>query len=358
METPVDRPAQEPGGSVTEVRFEYTQNLPAILQSIGASLLISTYQAGKLVVVGSHEGAIDFAFHSYEQVMGIAASPRKIAVGARREIWFLNDAPEIARNVKPPGKYDACYLTRSAHVTGAIHGHELAWAGEELWVVNTLFSCLCTLNPDYSFVPRWKPPFIRSLSADDRCHLNGLAMDNGAPRYVTAMGEVDEPAGWRPTKATGGCVIDVAANRVIARGLAMPHSPRLYDGRLWVLDSGRGRLSVVDAHSGRHDAVAELRGYTRGLSFNSGLAFVGLSRIRETAVFGGLPIEERSDQLQCGVAVVDLRSGREIASLTFHSGVEEIFAVEAIAGTRCPVLSGPDPARDGAETIWLVPRPI
>jgi uncharacterized protein (TIGR03032 family) len=280
-----------------------------------------------------------------------------VAIGTRRQIWFLNSARDLAAQVQPHGKYDGCFLTRTSNVTGEIHGHELAWGDEELWVVNTLFSCLCTLHSQFSFVPRWRPTFISALAAEDRCHLNGLALESGRPRFVTALAETDAPAGWRPTKATSGCLIDVLTGAVVARGLAMPHSPRLHDGKLYVLDSGNGQIVCVESNTGRWETVAQLPGYTRGLACFGPFAFVGLSRIRETTVFGGIPIAERRDQLKCGVTVVDLRTGKSIASLTFASGVEEIFAVEILPGARCPVLSAPNPTGDGAETMWLVPPP-
>src|SRR5262249_4860693 len=159
------------------------------------------------------------------------------------------------------------FLTRSSHVTGEIRVHEMAWVGGELWFVNTLFSCLCTLHPALSFVPRWKPPFISALTADDRCHLNGLAVADGAPRYVTALAETDASEGWRGYKIEGGCLIDVVRNETCARGFAMPHSPRVRQGRVWLLDSGRGRLVTVDPDTGRTETVADLPGYPRGLSF-------------------------------------------------------------------------------------------
>jgi uncharacterized protein (TIGR03032 family) len=321
-----------------------------VLGQLGVSLLVSTYQAGKVLVVGVHEGAVVFSFHNFEQAMGLA-------VGTRRQVWVLRSAPDIAPRVEPAGRHDACYLTRSALFTGSIHVHEMAWAGEELWVVNTLFSCLCTLSEEYSFVPRWRPPFISALAAEDRCHLNGLALEAGRPRFVTAMAEVDTAGGWRPTKATSGCLIDVPSGAVVARGFAMPHSPRLHDGRLWLLDSGHGRLSVLDAAAGKAEPVAHLTGYTRGLAFHGPYAFVGLSKIRETSVFGGIPIAEHRERLRCGVEVVDVRSGRVVAGLQFHSGVDEIFDVRLLPGVRCPVLSGPLPEADGAQTIWLVPAP-
>jgi uncharacterized protein (TIGR03032 family) len=360
-------PPPGPADGRIPVRYEHTGNLADVLQQLGVSLLVSTYQAGKVLAVGVYRGAVVFQFCNFEQAMGLAPHPRRLAVGARRQVWFLRAAPEIAPRIDPPGKHDACYLTRAAHFTGSIHIHEMAWgrrsegeadeADPELWVVNTLFSCLCTLSEEYSFVPRWRPPFITALAGEDRCHLNGLALQDGLPRYVTVLAESDAPAGWRPTKAQSGCVLEVPSGNVVARGLAMPHSPRWHDGSLWVLDSGHGRLSRVDLTVGRAEAVTHLDGYTRGLALLGPYAFIGLSKIRETSVFGGIPISQRREHLRCGVAVVDLRTGRPVASLHFHSGVDEIFDVKLLPGVRCPVLSGPLPEADGTQTIWLVPQP-
>jgi uncharacterized protein (TIGR03032 family) len=344
-----------------EVRFSYSDQLPPLLSQLRISLLVSTYQAGKFVVIGTRDGKLTFDFHHLDQAMGVAVGPRTIALGSRRQIYFLRAAHELAGNLPPAGTHDACWVARNAFFTGSIHGHELAWGSEGLWIVNTLFSSLCTLHQDYSFVPRWRPAFVSELAAEDRCHLNGLAMQNGRPKYVTALSETNEPAGWRPAKASTGCIIDVDNGEVISRGLAMPHSPRLYNGRLWVLDSGRGHLSVVDPASGRYECVESMPGYTRGLSFFGPFAFVGLSRIRETSVFGGLPLEEQRDELRCGVGVIDLRSGKTVAVLKFLSGVEEIFAVDVLPGCNAPALFGPwaDQAgpdhTDRSKDVWIVP---
>ena len=338
-----------------EVRFEYTPNFPGILERLGVSLLVSTYQAGKLTVISSRGGELDFAFYHFDQAMGVAVRPRQIAVGTRSQVWFLKSQPQLAPHVQPAGTYDACYLVRTSFVTGNIHCHEMAWSGDQLWIVNTLFSCLATLHDEYSFVPCWRPPFIKELAAEDRCHLNGLAMHEGRPKYVTAMAESNEPAGWRPTKATSGVVIDVDSGATVARGFSMPHSPRCYRDHLWLLDSGKGLLVTVDPNSGKSETVDSVPGYTRGLAFCGKFAFVGLSRIRETAIFGGVPIADMRDELKCGVGVVDLDSGCAVAALQFHSGVEEIFDVQVLTGIRSPVLSGPLPEDDNAQSIWVVP---
>lgn len=340
-----------------EVRHEYTRSLPPLLSQLGVSLLVSTYQAGKVVAVGVAQGELTLSYHNFERAMGLAVKPDGLAVGARAQVWFLKRAPDIAPRVEPAGRHDACFLTRSSHFTGEVQAHDLAWAGDELWLVNTAFSCLCTLDGRHSFVPRWRPPFITALAAEDRCHLNGMALADGALKYVTVLAETDTPQGWRPNKVTSGCLIDVPSGETVARGFAMPHSPRVHAGRVWMLHSGAGQLVLVDPASGRTETVTELPGYTRGLALYDRFAFVGLSKIRETATFGGMPIAERRPELKCGVGVVDLTSGRLVAHLEFLTSVEEIFDLEVLPGTRCPVLSGPYASLDGAAPIWTVPQP-
>jgi uncharacterized protein (TIGR03032 family) len=323
--------------------FRYTQSesFVELLRQLDASLLVSTYQANKLLVVRAMDAGLSTLVRSFDQPMGLAVDPTRLALGTRAQVWFLRNAPDIAPRLEPAGTHDACYLPRRAHVTGDIRIHEVAWADAELWVVNTRFSCLCTLHPDYSFVPRWRPPFVTALAAEDRCHLNGLALEDGRPRWVTILAETDTPGGWRAHKVTGGCLLDVPGSNVVVRGLCMPHSPRRHGGRLWLLESGTGRLLVVDPAGGRTQTVAELPGFTRGLALVGPYAFVGLSRVRESSpAFGDLPIAARRADLKCGVAVVDLRTGRVAALLEFLSAVEEIFDVQLLTGLRFPEVLG------------------
>jgi uncharacterized protein (TIGR03032 family) len=283
----------------------------------------------------------------------MALDARRLALGTRDQVWTFRNAPDIAPRVEPTGQHDACYLPRSSQVTGDIAIHEMAWAGDELWIVNTRFSCLCTLHPDYSFVPRWRPPFITALAAEDRCHLNGLVLEDGGPKYITALGDTDTRDGWRANKPQGGCLLAVPSGEVVARGLSMPHSPRLHDGWLWVLESGTGQLILVDPASGRRQTVAALPGFTRGLALVGPYAFVGLSKIRATSAMDGVPLAERREQLKCGLAVVDLRSGQSIALLEFQTAVEEIFDVQLLPGLRFPEVVGFQ--KDAIQHTFVVP---
>jgi uncharacterized protein (TIGR03032 family) len=360
--------------SPVELHYVQTDSFVALLHSLRASLLVSTYQANKLLVVRAAENGLSTLVRTFDRPMGLALNGLGLALGTRNQIWFFRNAPDIAPRVEPAGQHDACYLPRSCHVTGDIGIHEMAWAtsplapggrgvggeGDELWIVNTRFSCLCTLDPDYSFVPRWRPPFITALAAEDRCHLNGLAMapDNvgrfSKPSYVTALGSTDTPNGWRQDKAKGGCLIDVSSGESVVRGLCMPHSPRWHDGRLWLLESGTGRLVLVDLADGRRQVVTELPGFARGLAFAGPYAFVGLSKIRPTSAMDGVPLAERRNELKCGVAVVDVRAGRVIALLEFQTAVEEIFDVQVLAGLRFPEVVGFQ--KEAVQHTFIVPR--
>jgi uncharacterized protein (TIGR03032 family) len=346
----------EPPVPPAPVAFHYTQteSFPALLQELGASLLISTYQANKLLVARATGEGVSMLVRTFERPMGLAVDDRKLTIGTRSQIWFLRNAPDIAPQVEPAGQHDACFVPRACHVTGDIGVHELAWVGDELWIVNTRFSCLCSLHPDYSFVPRWRPPFITSLAAEDRCHLNGLAVVDNRPKYVTVLGQSDTAGGWRAGKSSGGCLIDVETGEPITRGLSMPHSPRVHDGRLWLLESGTGRLLQIDAASGQSQTVASLPGFTRGLAFAGPYAFVGLSRIRETSAMDGVPLAERRSQLKCGVAVVDLPNGEVTALLEFQTAVEEIFDVQLMTGVRFPEVLGFQ--KDAVQHTFVIPE--
>jgi len=271
--------------------------------------------------------------------MGLAVAPGRVALGTRTEVWDLRDMPAAAAKIEPAGSHDACFLPRNRHVTGDIAVHELAFAAGELWVVATAFSCLATLDAEHSFVPRWTPPFISSLAAEDRCHLNGMAVVDDRVAFVTALGRSDEAGGWRAGKARGGLLIDVASSTIVAQGLSMPHSPRWHGGRMWLLESGRGTLATVDLASGAVQTVTELPGFTRGLAFVGDHAFVGLSQIRESSTFGDLPLTQRLRERQCGVWIVDLRSGEIAGFLRFEDLVQEIFDVAVLPGIRFPEIA-------------------
>ncbi|HEY2295411.1 MAG TPA: TIGR03032 family protein [Thermoanaerobaculia bacterium] len=336
-------------------RSYHTPGLPHVLRELGASVLISTYQSGRVIVVRLDGEEINTHLRAFPRPMGIAVAPHRLALGVQRQVWDYQDQTEIGSRLDPPGLHDACFLPRACHFTGQIDVHELAFAADGLWIVNTRFSCLCGLDGEHSFVPRWQPPFVTALAPEDRCHLNGLAVMDGAVRWVTAFGATDAPQGWRENKAHGGLLMEVPSGEIVARGLSMPHSPRWYAGKLWVLESGRGTVATVDPATGRVSTVAELPGFTRGLAFAGPFAFVGLSQVRGKNSFGALPLTDRCQERLCGVWVLDIRSGKTVGSLRFDGLVQEIFDVQLLVGQRFPEIA--EPESEIAGNAFVLPSP-
>ena len=255
-------------------------------------------------------------------------------------MWLFANAPNLAPTYleDQPGRYDALYLPRALHFTGDLNIHDIAYGNDGLWAVNTRFSCLASLSADFSFIPRWRPPFISDNVPEDRCHLNGLAMVDGQPRYVTAFGATDTVGGWRDHKQSGGILIDVEQHEVILQGLCMPHSPCWHGDRLWLLNSGAGELWQVDPQSGQHQVVCTLPGFLRGLCCVGNWAIVGLSQIRERRIFGQLPVQQRFPQLICGIAIVNLTTGELAGTLEFTTGCQEISAVQFLPQITRPTI--------------------
>lgn len=349
-------------GPVTRIECAGSPETAQWLRDAPGAVAISTYQAGKVVLLG-WSGGISMLPVDFDKPLGMARDGGRLALATRRSVVLLADAPLLARDFDEahPGRFDALYLPRAAYHTGDVNAHDLAYTADGLVLCNTRFSCLARLSDRYNFEVVWKPSFISEIAPEDRCHLNGLAVADGRVRFVTALGESDVVGGWREGKEAGGIVIDVPSGEVAARGLSMPHSPRWRDGALWLLNSGEGRLLRMDPADGRTTDVCELPGYLRGLSFAGPYALVGLSRIRERHIFGGLPIQERCERLSCGVAIVDLRTGRRAGLFEFTAGVEEIFEVLFLPGAKRPMLTNASvPATHDAFTspecaYWLRP---
>ena len=352
----------------TNVNYEYSKSLPLLIEQLQLSIVLSTYQAGRLVTVGSQAGDLQVGFTQMPQAMGLTRTATGLAVCSKDQVWSFEANQEIAGSIQAEASHDIAFLARSCHLSGPVMAHDLAWCNGELLLVNTLFNCLATVGGPWSFTPRWRPPFISDLAPGDRCHLNGLSLNaNGSePAYATALGDGDSTESWRDQKTTGGCLLDIQANRVVLQGMAMPHSPRLHQGQLLWLHSGEGTLMRSDPASfpaerpmpwqDASETIAELPGFTRGLDCWGDLAVVGVSQIRESALFGGLPLEARLPERKCGIALVNLLEREVIAWLWFNTGIEEIFSVSFLPGWQNPVLVGPNPEIDQQPTTWLVPK--
>ena len=329
----------------TPLRAVHTTNFPTLLRQLGVSLLVTTYQAGKLVLVREEGDHLNTHFRAFQAPMGMALAGDRMAVGTRIQVWEFVDVPAVTSRLDPPGRHDACFLPRSCHVTGNIQIHEMAWGtGGELWVVNTRFSCLCTLDRSASFTPRWRPTFVTALEPTDRCHLNGLGMRDGRPRYVTALGRDRRADGLAGEQGQGRNPDRPRLGRGDHPGAVDAPFAEVAHGPALGLRVGRGTLGYIDMDGGKYEPIAEVPGFTRGLDFAGNFAFVGLPQVRESAVFSGIPITERltAEGRTCGVCAIDLRSGQVVGLLRFETAVQEVFAVTVLPGRRYPDLINDD----------------
>ena len=244
--------------------------------------------------------------------------------------------------------FDACLMPRRVHVTGMLDAHDVGIdkSGAPIFV-NTRFNCVATTSERHSFEEVWRPPFIDTLIDEDRCHLNGMAMRDGAPAFVTAVSKSNTIDGWRDRRDGGGVVIDVARDEIVCEGLSMPHSPRWHDGQLWVLNSGTGELGVIEGMEsgmGLFEPRVFCPGFLRGLAFHKGYAFVGLSKPRYKR-FEGLPLDQKlkdaDSEPWCGLQIIDLAKGTCVDWFRIDGAVTELYDVEVLPGIKTPMAVSP-----------------
>jgi len=328
-----------------------SRQFPNWLAEQQASLAFTTYQTGKLFLIGLQpNGRLSIFERTFNRAMGLHATAQTLHLSSLYQLWRFE-------NVLPAGQdyqgYDRLYVPQVGYITGDLDIHDVAIpndpagsrvaAGQPIFV-NTLFGCLATVSETHSFRPLWKPPFISKLAAEDRCHLNGLAMKDGKPAYVSAVSQSDVADGWRDRRKDGGCIVDVASNSVITTGLSMPHSPRWHNGKLWVANSGAGYLGTINLGTGEFEPVTFCPGYIRGLSFIGDFAVVGLSQPRHNKTFSGLALDEalakRDADPRSGLQVIDLRTGDIVHWLRVEGMVEELYDVTVIPGVLRPMAIG------------------
>ena len=321
----------------------HTPELPELLAQLGCSLAISTYQAGKVMMVSSDGEKLNLLPRQFDTPMGMVADGNKLAVACAHDVTILAHQPSMGASYpNKPGTYDTMYMPRQTFYTGAVMMHDMDWnESGELIGVNTSFSCLCRVDGEFSFTPIWQPHFITKLESEDRCHLNGMAMQQGRPKYVTALGVSDSRQGWRDDKLSGGCIMDVDSNEFVIKNLAMPHSPRIFNGELYALLSATGELIKVDADTGSYEVVSKHNGFVRGMTLIGEHLFIGLSRLRKTHTFGSLDMAQRDD-LVCGFEVVHLPTGAKVSQFKFMATCEEVYDICVLPGLKRPGILGID----------------
>ena len=332
----------------TLFRYSHSPTLPKLLWQLGCTLVFSTYQAGKVIFIRAtspetiEQHALDFP-----RPMGLAVSDQRIAVATREEVVVLTntsveESPEshyvdsgagaVGNSAYQTGDAaEDTYVREKTYFSGEVDTHDLAWGKDGLWAINTLLSSMALVDDGSGLASKWRPPFVSDVTPEDRCHLNSMAMVDGQPKYVTAFGEVDTFEGWRENRTSGGIVMDVSSGEVLLEGLPMPHSPRVYDGKLYLLLSGTGELVCAEPETSGYEVVAQLPGFVRGMARCGDYLFVGLSKLRRSsATFAALPISDQA--VFSGIVAVSLSNGRIVEHLRYETGVEEIYDVQVLTG--------------------------
>jgi uncharacterized protein (TIGR03032 family) len=332
-----------PTAAVPTLELLPSRQFPSWLAEQNLSLAFTTYQTGKLFLVGLQpNGRLSVFERTFNRAMGLWASSETLFLSTLFQLWRFDNALPAGQSHEG---HDRLYVPQVACTTGDLDVHDIGFdARGRIVFVNTLFSCLATVSETHSFVPLWRPPFVSRLAAEDRCHLNGLALKDGRAAYVTAVSRSDVADGWRDRRADGGVLVDVETGEVSLEGLAMPHSPRWHHGRLWLLDSGTGWFGRADLEGGRFERLTFCPGYARGLACHGPFAVIGLSKPRQSRTFSGLPLDDelarRDAEPRCGLMVIDLRTGDAVHWLRIEGVVEELYDVVLLPGVRRPMALG------------------
>ena len=317
--------------------YKFSPNVPELLLGLKSSISISTYQTGKVIIFSPQdENRLIQLPRNFARPMGMALSGNKWAIGLRDQVIITANSPRLARNYEgKPNTYDSLFVPKTSYYTGPLDIHDLAWGEDKLYAVNTQFSCLMKLSDEFSFEQHWKPDFISRMAPEDRCHLNGLALQNGKPKYVTALGKSDESRGWKEKMLTSGILMDVDTNEIVIDDLPTPHSPRLYEDGLYMLLSATGEVVKVDPESGKYDIITKLNGFLRGMDRIGDYLFVAMSKLREhSSLFKEAPIAK--DSVYCGVSIIYLPTGSQIGFIIYNNSVDELFEVKILPGMLRP----------------------
>lgn len=309
---------------------KYSPNFPKLLDKLGGTIMLTTYQTGKVIMLGSDGENISQLIRDFVRPMGVGFYDNMMALALKDNITIFKNSEELARTYpKKENIYDSLYYPVAKNITGDIDTHDVCFSKQGLIGVNTAYSCLVKLDGQNSFEPIWNPPFIDEFSNGDACHLNGACVDENMDiRYVTAFGKTSDKQAWRMNKLTGGFLMDISTNRYIAENLPMPHSPRVYKNELYVLLSATEELVKVDRDTGELETIAKIDGFLRGLSFKDNYAFIGISKLRKSHTFGDLPIARK--KLYAGVAIVDIEKKEKVAEIFYDGVLEEIYDVHFI----------------------------
>lgn len=315
--------------SVAPFSARYTPQVPELLNKLNCSIALSTYQAGKIVLISPHpdnEKLITLP-RTFRKPMGVAIKGDKMAISVKDEVIIFQNSRQLATHY--PNKqntYDSLWLPRTTYYTGLVDMHDIDFGDDGIYAINTSFSCICKIDGNFNFTPVWQPYFINELVPGDLCHLNGMVILDGKPKYVTALGTSTTPQGWKENIIDGGVLMDVEKNEIILNNLAMPHSPKMYNNDLYLLTSASGEFIKVDVETKSYKTLKKFDGFCRGLSFCGDFAFIGFSKLRKnSSTFAKLSFSDKANF--SGIKIIHMPTNAEVGEIIYETSVDEIYEV-------------------------------
>jgi len=317
------------GRNLEPFSASYSPQVPELLNKLNCSIVLTTYQAGKVVIISpnsDNERLITLP-RTFRKPMGMAVKDDRMVITTKDEVIVLQNSQELA--VFYPNKlntYDSLWLPRVTYYTGLVDMHDIGFGDDGIYGVNTSFSCICKIDGEFNFKPYWKPPFIEKMMPGDQCHLNGMVIENGQPKYVTGLGTTDTPSGWRETIVNGGMLMDVQTNELLFDDLAMPHSPKMYNEDLYILTSASSEFMKIDPIAKSKEVIKKFDGFCRGLSFYGDFAFIGFSKLRKnSSTFAKLSFSDKANF--SGIKIIHMPTKAEVGEIIYQTSVDEIYEV-------------------------------
>uniref|UniRef100_A0A6C0IX38 Conserved hypothetical protein CHP03032 domain-containing protein n=1 Tax=viral metagenome TaxID=1070528 RepID=A0A6C0IX38_9ZZZZ len=349
MENP-SRPQFEIHASPEAAQFFYSNNL---------SLLLSAYKSNLVFAFGATDDhKLSCYYSQFFHPLALGLSQREDCL----EVWIASNGGllrcvdagekynEADEHSGGGGNFTATLVPRQAHLIGKQDVHGIyPLSPQSPFFVSTKFSALCQLDitkPDVNVNVVWKPSFITELRGEDRCHFNDVCWVDGLAKYASCICESDAHDGWRDHRQGGGVIIDIMNDKIVARNLSMPHSPRWYKKQLWVLNSGSGHLGTINLENGTFEPKVFIPGFLRGLQFHGRFAIVGSSLDRHERRFQDLELgknlETKKTTPVCGFFFIDLASFSIAQKVEIKGNIHEIYDILLVPTRRVRLINASD----------------
>ena len=306
----------------------HTSAFPELLAAVGSSLLVSTYQSGRVIVGARRRNGLNTHFRPFQVPMGMAARPGELAVGTKAQVQRFQNQPALSARLEPPGVHDACFVPRSSprhrrhpHPRHGVRRRRALGGQHPLLVPVHLHRRLqlrAALAAAVRHRARRRGPLPPQRPGGGR---------RASPATSPPSAPPTPTSGWRDGQDDRGR----AARRPVGRGRRAAASACRTRRAGTTAGSGcSSRATAPSASStsssGRFEEVAGCPGSPAAWP-SPGPTPSSASPRCARALFEGIPLKAEGVERSCGVWVIDLRTGTIAAFLRFEGIVQELFEV-------------------------------